>query len=186
MTGTARSVRLAVGLAAAALVAGCATLNVNSYVERGLDFSRYISYSLESPGAFATGDPRLDNNVFFQDHLQGAIGRELNARGFMAVDSRPDLLVHYHASVRKDVDINGADRKKGYEIGYSGSEADARPFVFDEGTLTIDIIDARTNRLVWRGWAERSLDGAINDQAWLQRRIEDTITRIFDKMPGKL
>lgn len=179
-----RLLRLGLALAAAGALAACATLNVNSYVERGIDFTRYISYSLESPKAFATGDPRLDNNVFFQDQLQGAIARELNARGYMGVDRKPDLLVHYHASIKQEVDINGADQQKGYEVGSHGHEA--RPYVFDAGTLTIDVIDARTNRLVWRGWAERSLDGAINDQAWLERRIEDTVARIFDKMPGKL
>ncbi len=183
MTRTVRNVRLGVVLAAAGALAACATLDVNSYVERGLDFSRYLSYSLESPMDFATGDPRLDNNVFFQDQLQGAISRGLNARGFMLANGKPDLLVHYHASIRKEVDINGADQKKGYEVGYDTS---GRPYVFDDGTLTIDLIDARTHRLVWRGWAERSLDGAINDQDWLEHRVEDTVARIFRKMPGKL
>jgi hypothetical protein len=171
------------GVALAAAGAGCATLNVNSYAERGLDFSRYISYAMESPRDFATGDPRLDNNVVFQDLLQRTIARELNARGYMAAEGKPDLLVHYHVSVREEVDVNGVDRRKGYEVGYNDT---AQPFVFEQGTLTIDLVDTRTNRLVWRGWMERSLAGTIDDQAWLERRIEETVSRIFTRMPGKL
>ena len=129
MTRTAHSLRLGLALAAAGALTACATLSVNSYVERGLDFSRYRSYALESPADFATGDPRLDNNVVFRDHLQGAIARELKGRGFMSTDGKPDLLVHYHASIRQQVDMNGADQKKGYEVGYDSAAQIGRAHV---------------------------------------------------------
>ena len=32
----------------------------------------------------------------------------------------------------------------------------------DEGTLVIDMVDARTNRLIWRGWAIDSLSGILD------------------------
>ena len=183
---THRSNRLALaGVAAIALSSAACAPGISVGVNTATDLKPavYRTFTWDLPDQFPAGDPRLDNNVVFRDHLQGAIARELKGRGFMSTDGKPDLLVHYHASIRQQVDMNGADQKKGYEVGYDSA---ARPYLFDEGTLTIDVIDAHTNRLVWRGWAERSLDGAINDQAWLERRIDDTVARILTRMPGKL
>ena len=51
------------------------------------------------------------------------------------------------------------------------------------GTLFIDLVDRRTNRLVWRGWAAGSIEGLIDDQAWLEKRIDETVARIMLRLP---
>ena len=61
-------------------IAGCATLRVNSYADRGADFARYQSYSWAERGAFSTGDPRLDNNRFFSQRVEAAVDMQLAAR----------------------------------------------------------------------------------------------------------
>lgn len=38
----------------------------------------------------------------------------------------------------------------------------------DAGTLTLDLVDARTGRLVWRGWAERSIEGVLDNRSTRQ------------------
>ena len=57
----------------------CATLRVNSYLERGADFARYRSYAWRLSDAFSTGDPRLDNNRFFSERVESG-GRSAAAR----------------------------------------------------------------------------------------------------------
>ena len=47
------------------------------------------------------------------------------------------------------IDVNEADQKYGYCD-------ECRAEVYDAGTLTLDLIDAQTGRLVWRGWADRT------------------------------
>jgi hypothetical protein len=39
---------------------------------------------------------------------------------------------------------------------------------------------------VWRGWARGSLDGAINDQAWLEERVDEAVARIMERLPRAL
>ena len=56
---------LAVAWATLAL-AGCATMRVGSFVERGTNFTVYRTYAWASDAQLSTGDPRLDNNEFFQ------------------------------------------------------------------------------------------------------------------------
>jgi hypothetical protein len=51
------------------------------------------------------------------------------------------------------------------------------------GTLFIDFIDTRTNRLAWRGWAEGSVDGVIDDQRWMEKVIDETVAKILARLP---
>jgi hypothetical protein len=161
---------------------GCAALTVNSYVERGFDLQRYHTFNWGPPDTFSTGDPRLDNNRFFDERVRMQVERELARRGFEKTTSQPpDLLVHYHASVTQEVDIRNLDREYG-----NCDEANCAPHVYDAGTLFIDIVDSRTNRLVWRGWAEGSVEGFIDNQEWLEKRIDQAVARILNRLPRRL
>ena len=180
MTLAGRARRLVAAAAAAVALAGCATMNVNSFVARGVDFTQFKSYAWGPEEQFATGDPRLDNNPFFQERVQAGADRLLAARGFEKVTSgTPDLVLHYHASVRQRLDVSGADEKYGYC-------EDCSVEVFDAGTLTLDFVDPRTNRLIWRGWAERSLDGLIDNQELFEQQIDRAVERIIEKLPPTL
>jgi hypothetical protein len=173
--------RTAVWLAVALAAAGCASLAVHSSADRGFDVQRYRSFTWGPPDTFSTGDPRLDNNQFFADRVRRQVERELANRGFEKTTSEPaDLVVHYHASVTQAIDIRNLDRE------YQDPDDASQPSVYDAGTLFIDLVDPRTNRLVWRGWAEGSVDGVIDDQAWLERRIDEAVVRILGRLPRRL
>jgi uncharacterized protein DUF4136 len=174
MTRRRMATRYAVAALAALTLAGCASMNVRSFVERGVDFGFYQTYDWGPAGALTTGDPRLDNNPFFHDYVHRAFETQLAARGFEKTpDGTPDLLLHYHASIVQKLDVERAE----------GGCADCRPEVYDAGTLLIDFIDARTKKLVWRGWAEGSIEGVIDNQAWMEARIDEAVARILEKLP---
>jgi hypothetical protein len=155
---------------------GCATLNVSSHVERGVDLSRFVTFAWGPADALPTGDPRLDNNPFFRDFLQGAVERELRARRFVyAPNGNPDLLIHYHANVNRRIEVNEVDRR----YGYCGPDCPPSVIEYDQGTLVVDVVDARTNTLVWRGWAQESMEGVIDDQARLERHVDRAVKRMM-------
>jgi hypothetical protein len=176
------SLRTAAALLAVALTAGgCAALAVSSYGERGFDVRRYRTFAWGPPDTFSTGDPRLDSNRFFAERVRMRVEQELAARGFERTTSAsPDLLVHYHASVTQEIDTGTFDRE--YQHGDQASPPD----VYDAGTLVIDLVDARARQLVWRGWAKGSVEGLIDDQQWLEKRIDDAVTRILSRLPRRL
>jgi|RhiMethySRZTD1v2_1073278.scaffolds.fasta_scaffold121499_2 uncharacterized protein DUF4136 len=167
-----------VGVVWATLVlAGCATMRVGSFVERGTNLTAYRTYAWASDAQLSTGDPRLDNNEFFQARLQAAVEKGLGARGLEKAESgQADFVLHYHASMTQKVDAGGVDAKYGYC-------EDCRPSVFDAGTLTLDVVDARTNKLAWRGWAQSTFDGVVDNQQWLERRIDESVGRILRTFP---
>ena len=160
-------------------IAGCATLRVSSYLERGTDFSRYRSYAWAERGAFATGDPRLDNNRFFSQRVEDAVDMQLAARGFEKTSpGTADVLLHIHARIDERIDSAAFDPIDGRCI-----DDECRPRVYDAGTLLVDFMDRRTNQLAWRGWAERSFDGVVDDQKWMEATIDKTVARILATLP---
>ena len=78
-----RHIAVATFVAASALtVAACAPVRVNASLERGMDFTQYKSYAWAATDHFSTGDPRLDNNEFFQNRLRNTGDAVLVKRGF--------------------------------------------------------------------------------------------------------
>lgn len=177
--------RLAVVLPPLVLLAfaatGCATLTASAHIERGVDFTSYVTYEWGAPDALPTGDPRLDSNPFFEDRLQGAIEKGLAAKGYERVLSNhpPDLLIHYHAAVNQKVDVYTVDHTSGY------CYQDCQPQVVDyeQGTLMLDIVDARTNKVIWRGWAQDSFSGVIDDQDLLDQKVETGVGKMMQLLP---
>jgi hypothetical protein len=169
--------RLAVVALAAGAISGCAAMTVRSYTEPAAQFPRYHTFAWAPAEQLATGDPRLDNNPFFQQRLRAKVEDRLAVLGFVKSET-PDLLVHYHANVSQRIDVNGADR----EYGYCEQSA-CRPYIVEAGTLAIDLVDARTRTVVWRGWAEGTVDGMIDDQRWLEESVDNAVTQILDRLP---
>ena len=168
------------GLAATAV--GCVTLiPVSSHIERGTDFGRYVTYTWGPADALPISDPRLRDNPFFVDDVHGAIDRELQARGLRhATSERSDLLVHYHAAITSRLEIPS-------QIGgirdCVGTECRPSPAEYDAGTLVIDVVDARTQRVVFRGWAEHRLEDMLDDPPLVHRRVKDAVHRIMERLP---
>jgi hypothetical protein len=180
MRWTQSAIRLSVAVALPLVVASCAPVRVNSYVGREFDLRRYHTYAWAPADTFSTGDPRLDNNTFFIERVQRAVDGQLRRKGFeKTAEGQPDFLIHYHARVEQRLEPSE------FHPGQSGCQTgDCGPSVYDAGTLLIDFIDPRSNQLMWRGWAERALDGVIDNQAWLDETIDDAVTRIMARLPG--
>ena len=173
--------RLTVAVIGLAVLFGPATAIGQSSVAGGPTM-QYHSYAWAAATPQATGDPRLDNNRFFEERVKAAAERNLNTRGYVKTDAAAaDLLVRYYFSVGQQVNPDGLDR------AYTTCEEDdCKPFVFDVGNLTVDLVDARTRELVWRGWEERNVEGIVGNQTVLEKRIDDTVARIFKRMPTTL
>jgi len=185
MRATRRAIETAIAVGLAAALAGCATgMTAGAYRERGVDFSRYRTFAWEPADALPTGDPRLDANPYFNDRFMGAVERGLAARGFALVDAgSPDLRIHYHASVSRRPDGNRLDAEYGNCVG---DDCPTGVVEYEAGTLVLDIIDARNDRLVWRGWARDSIEDVLGDRDRLERMIDDAVARMLQHLSRDL
>jgi hypothetical protein len=165
-------------------IAGCATMTVSSHVERGLNVTQYHTYDWGPADALPAGDPRLERDPFFQDHLRGAVEKAMAARGFdWSTTGEPDLLLHYHANITERIDVDRLEARYGYCV----TEGCSVPTVaYEAGTLVIDVLDARTNRLIWRGWAQHTVNGMLANQDTMARQINEAVARMFAEFPKPL
>lgn len=164
------------------IASGCATtMTVSSHVRDGLDMTPYQTYDWGPAGPLPTGDPRLDQDPFFKDHVLGAVEKELAARGIRLSSSGiPDLLIHYHASISNRIDVNRTEREYGY---CQGADCQSWVIEYEAGTLVLDVVDARTNRLIWRGWAQDSVEDALGNQDTMAKKIDEAVTRMLARFP---
>lgn len=176
MLPTVRRAVLAISLLAGVVAAGCGPIRVNSYTETGVTFN-FRTYAWAAEDSTPTGDPRLDNNRFFSDRVRASVDRELAARGFEKTPESPDLTLHYHASITQAIEIAAATDHFEHCQNCGTS-------VYDAGTLVIDLVDARTSRLVWRGWAEK-VDTVIDNQDWMEETIDLTVAQIMKRLPPR-
>lgn len=175
--------RAMTGLAAMLIVTGGCAMGITAGADFAptADFEPYTTFSFDEPDDRPVGDPRLENNPFFEDRLHAAIAAELAGRGIREGQPGPALLVHHHAAVRDRVDVYEADARAGYRTSEYGEGTQV--VQYEEGTILVDIADAKTREVLWRGWAQFDIGRAIADADVLADAIEDAVRKMFRSFP---
>mgnify|MGYP007073228725 CR=1 FL=1 len=107
----------------------------------GIDYGGYSSFVWDEPDDRPVGDPRLENNPFFEQRLHAAVAVELAEHGIREGAQGVSLLVHHHVTVRNRVDVYEADERAGY--GAVRGTQTPEVVEFSEGTILIGRPDAR-------------------------------------------
>jgi len=171
---------------------GISTANaqVSSHKDPSTDFSDYHTFAWIKPDV-QTKNP-LYNNDLVTRKIQINVDKVLLNKG-MNIDTRkPDLLLRFHTNTEKETTrgfsygptypMIGYTRVGRfivpYNMGYWGGGYSS-PYTYTEGTLVIDAIDAKTNKLVWQG----SISSAINDRK-IEKQIEKGVSKIMKKYPA--
>ena len=47
----------------------------------------------------------------------------------------------------------------------------------------IDVVDAKTKKVVWRGWAQDTMTGVIDNQDRLQKQVDEGVTKMMQLLP---
>lgn len=149
-----RSFALVLPLAAGLTVlTGCGSVRVNADFDPSVDFSNYESYAW-LPDPAKDGDPRGENPLVHR-RVRTAIDDQLRFQGFSLTSRRPDFWVGYHFSLDRELDVGTVDRYYGYGPRWGPAVENE---VYEEGTLIIDVIDARAKALVWRGVGSKRVE----------------------------
>jgi hypothetical protein len=147
--------RLPVVLTVAFALAACATLDVGSDFDRAATFTGYRTFAW-----MARQHPTISNPLNIR-RVQDAVNAELEAKGLrLATDlSQADLAVDFTLSSAERTEVTSypVEYRGGWlwGEGYFGSAVDVRQY--REGTLSIDLFDARSHQPVWHGWAKKPL-----------------------------
>ena len=179
-----RSLLLIVTGAVLAL-AGCNPIYVNHDYDKDADFQSYKTFTWLTLPPDATKATSLKGPSQLEvKRILSNIKAELVAKGITESDKDGDLLVNFYTASQEITEINknmytGADLYASAMVGGGGATVTN----VTEGTLVIDLIDARTDRLVWRGTAEAAMDESKTTQEDRYDVLDNAIAKVFENYP---
>ncbi|MFL6605886.1 MAG: DUF4136 domain-containing protein [Steroidobacteraceae bacterium] len=191
--GPRRSFALALAVVTAAvmtLVAGCATTGqVGSDYDRAASFANYHTFTLMKREHHGTTP---STNPLVVQRAEDAIKTELQRRGYQFTDdpAAGDFAVDFTIGSQERTDINsypdpyigpgwGWGHRGWWGGPYWGDNLDVRQY--REGTLSIDVFDARSHRPVWHGWAKKEL--SRSDMEHSAEAIRKSVDSVLAKFP---
>lgn len=163
-----------------AVLAGCAMSPRHEFdPETDFDAFREFTFRMPEYADEKVSDPILDSPLL-GNRVREAVTAELSRRGYSVNDENPDFIVTYHAAKDFDVRDTGPRFNVGFYRGWNhihtGVLFDSWPRVSKEGVLIIDIIDAETGTLTWRGWRELPLNQRNFDSEQVRRSAANILS----------
>ena len=146
--------------------------------DRQANFSQYHTYAWEKSPHPAHGlwDQRIVNQV----------DKQMAAKGFTKVESDPDVWVVYSNSIKDQKTLVGTGYGYGpgwgWGYGWGGGPVTYNTWVTKEGTLVVEIADAKDKQLLWRG----SVTDTISDNSTKNiNTLDKAVAKLFKGYPPK-
>lgn len=153
-------------LGALALTAAAAGVRADtkSDYDKEYDFARLKTFDFKQQARPTVRDIR-GPNALWNRSIHDDLVADLRTDGYtLAPTGNPDFLVAYSMGARERTDVRylgygfpGWGRHR-WTWGAWGPDFDVWNIPYTRSTLVIDIIDARTNMLVWRGYDSDQID----------------------------
>lgn len=161
------------------VLASCSSVRVNSDYDKKANFESYKTYAYLKSAVDKVEISDLDKK-----RILHSIDEAMTTKGFTKSET-PDLLVSIFTKENQSVDVYnhsgfgwgmgwGFNPYMGIGMGYNSA------YVTPEGTLFIDLIDAKTKELVWQGEGSGYL---TKDTEQKDARIKEFVDKILELYP---
>jgi hypothetical protein len=161
----------------------CATVRVSTDHDPSADFTSMRSYAWLDDRSGVDED-REGVSSLLDRRIRSAIESELGEKGLTRAD-RADaaILVAYRLSVETKLDVDTIHTSAGYGVGwYVGMASQTIVSEYEEGTLLIDLIEASSKQLVWRGTGEARLRESPSPEQ-REERVRQAVREILANFP---
>jgi hypothetical protein len=169
--------------------AGCATgPNIRVDKDPSTDLTQYKTF-----GYFdQVSTDKAQYSTIITERLKQATKTQLERVGYTYAAQDADLRVNFYLNVTQKQEIRSTPSATvgvgyyGYRGGmygaWGGYPYDVETVNYREGTLSIDLVDAKKNQLVWQGVAE----GRVSDEARKNPgpAIDAVVAEIFRNFPN--
>ena len=189
--------RIQVGIGSVLVIAAMAlaSCGVQSYVEKdpNVDLNNYKTYAWLNDKETKRKDGKAYKN-FQESYLMDLVSKELDKNGWQkSRTGNADVLIDYDIMVEDDVReqsqsvysrpqvryfYNPYTRRVNsvyYPSQYLGEDYYTVPY--KSGTITINIVDNKNNKLIWQGWAETD----VTNKRIQQDDMNKIVKSIFKK-----
>jgi hypothetical protein len=168
-----RLTNITLGLTLATLIAtAAAAQKITTESNPGTNFASYKTFTwLKQPNV---ADPLLKQRIVDD------INAQLQAKGLQPAQEGADLAVAAHMATKTEKTLNTFYDGFGGGWRWGGGFGNATTTVntYQEGTLVVDLFDAKTKQAVWRGTATQGVSSNPQTQA---KNIDKAVQKIFSK-----
>jgi hypothetical protein len=180
------SIRILAAFAACLFAVGCSQYDINYDYDVEGNFAAYRNYAW-IPKTIHEGSTSastaVQSNTLLDSRIRSAVDTNMAAKGFTVDDVNPDILVVYHTGMQNKVDVTDYGYTyAGSYWGWAGSNVDV--YSYTEGTLIVDLVDAKTKKLAWRGSATGVVEPGRSPEK-ITENINNVVSQIFDNYPPK-
>lgn len=172
------------------ILVSCTSVNVYSDYDKETDFSEFKTYAF-----YKKGIDKVEISDLDKKRILRAIEKELKLKGLVPSEN-PDLLVNIFTKSREKIDVYNNNYYGwypwyygyGYGYGYGPGYGPGYGFGYTnvtsstEGTLFIDLIDARKKELSWQGIGVGLLSYHKNIEK-KEARINEFVNHIMTQYP---
>jgi hypothetical protein len=163
-----------IGILLVTLMSGCAVKpSVATDYEASYNFSGLKSFTIKS-----TKQDTKDNilvSPFTLSHIHAQLHSELSAHyQSVAEAEQADFLVSYHLVMEEKLDPRSYDQMVGFGLWapsyrypsslFYRSSFDTSVTVYNQGSLIVDMVDAKTQKPIWRGVSQKRINKALTPQ----------------------
>ena len=165
------------------LLSGCTGLKVDLDYDPARDFAAYHTYAWLPQPSGSDADIRND---LVNARIVSAVDDSLAQKNMKQADkSAADFLVTYHINIENRVDVQTVETGFHYRPSWHwGGGFDTETVVrqYKAGTLVLDIIDRKSDKLTWRGAVETRLrEGLTPEQR--DQEVRDIVKALLAQFP---
>lgn len=160
------------------VLGSCASVSVNTDYDKRVDFTQFKTYAYHKNGIDKVEISDLDKKRILR-----SIDEVMAAKGFTKSDN-PDLLINFFTKAREEVNVNQFNAGWGYGWGWGWNPmfygGYGSTYTTTEGTLYIDLIDAKKKEMIWQG---QGIGNLTKDVEKKDEVIKEFVSRILEKYP---
>lgn len=150
-----------------------------------VDFSKYKTYQIYS--LEVTNIPEFEPKKTGLNLLIEEINKQMAARGYEKVSENPELIINVGVSITeeeqtRETNINEAPRYIG-QRNYHWESEEIVIRRYTEGTVTLDLVDKASNKMIWQAVAAGALEKKREKN---QKKITKVVKKLFKKYPVKV
>jgi hypothetical protein len=175
--GCDRMRRLAGVLACVALQACGPRVEVQAERSTIATFGRYRTYVWASPVVPARSTGETDASLLDR-RIRECVDRRLAAKGYVRTEGSGTLLVDYDVRTRTASTDSFRDYFRYRSLGGTNEAEQAYVAGYAEGTLVVQLFDARTRELAYRASATTVIDEPVE-----RDRLDDAVGRMLADLP---
>jgi hypothetical protein len=155
---------------------------VESIPVPGVDFSKYNTWNFARQGEYVkTGNEVLDDPGFRQSVADHTIA-EMKKLGYDNVVEEPDLLLMFHVIVEDRYDEAKANPAyQSYDLAWANVSEDD---VWQEGSIILFVVDAKTGSQVWGAKAIGEIDKHATFDT-RKTRFKEVVTQMLADFPRR-